>query len=143
MGIQKRSFRKARFDASLTISNTVAVNVMGAEDVIVLPDLLNLSSQTDGRNGYRPTQSRMGPDVITPAIIYATGHMGAFSPKRLVSTRLVKESGNGYGSCIANDTRESQPGLIMAGEDYTHRVSLLVTHQTRLRKQGRVVLRVG
>ena len=79
----------------------MAVNVMAAEDMIVLPDLLlNLLSQTtDGRSGRRPTQSRMGPDVIAPAIIYATGPLGAFSPKRLVSTRLVKESGNGYGSC--------------------------------------------
>lgn len=119
----------------LMMPNVVLMNATAVEDLIILPDPLNPSSQRVAGVVTNwtlvalnhDTQSCMDPNVITaPVIISATGHdgpMGAFCAKRLVSTGLVKELGN--MRCldmnraepnIVNGTREVVPGLIMAGE---------------------------
>jgi len=118
----------------LMMPNVALMNATAVEDLIILPDPLNPSSQRVAGVVTNwtlvalnhDTQCCMDPNVITaPVIISATGHdgpMGAFSAKRLVSTGLVKELGN--MRCldmnraepnIVNGTREVVPGLIMAG----------------------------
>jgi thiamine thiazole synthase len=116
------------------MENVVLFNATAVEDLIILPDPVDLTRQRVAGvvtnwtlvSLNHDTQSCMDPNVITaPVIISSTGHdgpMGAFCAKRLVSTGVVKELGNmrcldmnRAEPSIVNGTKEVVPGLIMAG----------------------------